>query len=405
MADDLSQLAAFLRGHQDEILEHWTALSEQDGHVPFLSRLTRKEFYDNVPAALQGLCAALELHGVGAVSEKIRDEVAKHGHHRWKQGFNLHELTRDWGTMNRVLIGVIGDFYRAHPADHQPEALAILAEFMTEAMSSSVRRFDELRRTEAASLQQDLVEMKRHFEEATRERGRILREAVHDLRGNLSAIVLTSTLVRLKERGSGPIDDLTDRIERNVRSLQELIDSLLDLSRLESGADRLQAEEADVAAVLGEVAEWCRPQAEHKGLELRLDGPPELAVQTDPIKLKRIVQNLMVNALNYTSKGYIALRWRRESERWLMMLEDTGSGIQDQQGTEIATQLNSPEQTESHPDPQSADSGSAGFVGEGIGLTIVKRLCEILDAGICLESQPGRGTKVTVEFPLEYPES
>jgi signal transduction histidine kinase len=88
-----------------------------------------------------------------------------------------------------------------------------------------------------------------------------------------------------------------------------------------------------------------------------------------------------------------------------MTLEDTGSGIQDRHGTEIASQLNAPEQAESHPDPRSADSDFAGFVGEGIGLTIVKRLCEILDAGICLESQPGRGTKVMVEFPLEYPES
>jgi signal transduction histidine kinase len=78
--------------------------------------------------------------------------------------------------------------------------------------------------------------------------------------------------------------------------------------------------------------------------------------------------------------------------------------MQEQQGTEIAVQLDSPEQAESHPDPQSADSGPKGFVGEGIGLTIVKRLCEILDAGICLDSEPGRGTKVTVEFPLGYPD-
>ncbi len=104
MPGGLSELAEYLHAQEGEILERWTSLSGEDDGLPFLRRLTREEFHNNVPMALEGLCRALEEDDVEALTRQIREEVAKHGHHRWKQGFNLYELTRDWGNLNRVLI-------------------------------------------------------------------------------------------------------------------------------------------------------------------------------------------------------------------------------------------------------------------------------------------------------------
>lgn len=399
MSRTLQRLASYLEGQQQDILQRWIRRSRGDRASPLISRLTRTEFENNVPQALAGLTLALRQETVQAASSVIREEVAKHGHHRWKQGFNLQELTRDWGALNGVLIEVMQEFFDAQPraGNGQPaEALRVLAEFMTEAMSASVRRFDELRRAEAAAMQRDLEVLRDEFERTTRERGQLLREAVHDLRGGLSRIAMTSALVRLKQDDSESVEGLTERLERSVASVKEMINGLLDLARLESGAEAPAPEPVALGALLQKIAEEHQPMAQQKGLALRTRGPAGARVETDPQKLERIVQNLLVNALSYTAVGHVEMAWRLEDQRWLLTVRDTGSGMQDRRGSALAEQLDAPERAHAPP------GESEGFVGEGIGLTIVKRLCDMLDAGISLESSRGEGTRVTVTFPLDY---
>jgi len=132
VTDILDRLARHLVDNHEAIIERWMALCESDEELSHISsRLTRTEFRDNIPPALEGLCRILAGDAVER-SPAIQAEVARHGHHRWRQGFSLRELIRDWGHLNRVVVAVFEGFCRAQcPDDAQvldicelePEAL------------------------------------------------------------------------------------------------------------------------------------------------------------------------------------------------------------------------------------------------------------------------------------------
>ncbi|ADJ28708.1 sensor histidine kinase [Nitrosococcus watsonii] len=403
----LSELSSYLSNHQQTIFKRWMEACKEDDALGAAAKLTYTEFRNNIPAALEGLCRILK-HGNRRVSsETVRCEVAKHGHHRWKQGFSLKELIRDWGHLNQVLITTIETFFQIHHPHatvHRIKALERMGDFMIEAASHSVQRFDNLRQAEAAALTQDLEFARAQFEQLTQARGKLLREAAHDIRGGLSAIEGASAILNITKNPHESFTHILEILNAGINSVKEMLDSLLELSRLESGADEVELLSVNIADVLQQLAAEYRAVALKKDLRLSTDGPTEMWVRTDPEKARRIAQNLLINALKHTSSGEVHMCWRLESKRWLMGVSDTGPGMQAVLGSPVAQELN-------HPDSAlgvSADHASSSInpnhshTGEGIGLTIVKRLCDLLDAGISLESEVGQGTKFTVEFPRHY---
>ena len=177
--------------------------------------------------------------------------------------------------------------------------------------------------------------------------------------------------------------------------MKTMLDSLLDLSRLESGQDDAKLEHINIAPVLESIASEYRAIATKKHLRLEIDGDTSLIVQTDPEKIRRVVQNILINALEYTDEGSVSLRWGRDDaeERWFIIIADTGPGIESTGPTALAHELRT---------PRPLDKPGTCFSGEGIGLTIVKRLCEALGASMVVESSAESGTQFTLHFPLEY---
>ncbi|WP_460639892.1 sensor histidine kinase [Larkinella harenae] len=174
----------------------------------------------------------------------------------------------------------------------------------------------------------------------------------------------------------------------------------------------------NAAQLLRELVDSAQSLARERGLLLQADGPDSLQVQTDRVKLYRIAQNLVVNALRYTPSGMVSVSWSAENEwRWILSVQDSGPGLPDgllevfhQQlkPTVEPTSVLSPEEgqpTAVHPDsnptipvtpattaetpgPPSRDQTA----GDGLGLMIVKRLCELIGATLEIESVPERGT-------------
>jgi signal transduction histidine kinase len=155
-----------------------------------------------------------------------------------------------------------------------------------------------------------------------------------------------------------------------------------------------------------------------------MDGPSTLPVEGDKAKILRILQNLLLNAVKYTERGGISVSWgldtTRDTDRWTFSVQDTGPGIDDARAATIAKQLqnatNVSDDAREASSDRRRDMGAAVTVasapdarpkrpqphGEGVGLSIVKRLCELLNATIELDSEPGRGTTVRVLFPRDY---
>jgi signal transduction histidine kinase len=155
---------------------------------------------------------------------------------------------------------------------------------------------------------------------------------------------------------------------------------------------------------------------------LRAEGAPSLLVEGDPGKVRRIAQNLILNALKYTYEGGVTVSWGDSDEsdpkRWMLRVQDTGPGFHVGPGAPLAAALeeateesrqvdaSSPEKATRpsasgrRPDPRPVNQER----GEGVGLTIVKRLCELLDATFAIASEPNQGTTVSVYFPRRYSE-
>ncbi|MGH8238873.1 MAG: sensor histidine kinase, partial [Steroidobacteraceae bacterium] len=165
-----------------------------------------------------------------------------------------------------------------------------------------------------------------------------------------------------------------------------------------------------------------------RNLFLKCEGPAELLVQGDSTKVHRILQNLVLNALKVTQSGGIRVTWEAgetsaDANQWALCVQDTGPGFKSatpirkalKEATEAAQDIeqqadgDGPASLSADPAPtlasESASRGQRLPPGEGIGLSIVKRLCELLDASIELQSESGQGTTFRVIFPRRYSEA
>ena len=177
--------------------------------------------------------------------------------------------------------------------------------------------------------------------------------------------------------------------------------------------------EFNAADLLTELSESVIPMAVGKGLLIKYNGPETLKIEGDSIKIRRVAHNLIVNAIRYTEVGEVTIQWgfeekpnkNKKSQKggtWYFTVGDTGSGIPQEKVTEV-TLFNSDE--ENKPEVvvnNNNNNGNNELIplvansGEGIGLYIVKRLCELLSAKMEVVSRPGEGTLFKISIPSKY---
>jgi two-component system CheB/CheR fusion protein len=196
-----------------------------------------------------------------------------------------------------------------------------------------------------------------------------------------------------------------EMIQRNLRQVTYMMNQLLDYSRLEAGQERLEISVFDVSDMLNELCESLVPMSRDRGLWIKKDGPDQLVIEGDLVKIRRIAQNLLLNSLKYTREGGVQVKWGKAEidqnvgvdavSQWFIAIEDTGTGM----SMSLLSKL-----TESSDEvKQVMGQSSASTTGEGIGLFIVKRLCELLGAKLIIESTEGKGTMFYILLPEKYP--
>jgi signal transduction histidine kinase len=175
------------------------------------------------------------------------------------------------------------------------------------------------------------------------------------------------------------VHELAPKIVESTRAVNQLFDSLFDLARLDSGKIRLNIEPVNLAKLLHDLELQYRPQCEAKGLQLRVHVRPGTAV-SDPILLRRVVGNLISNAVKYTRQGGILVASRATREGLRIEVWDTGVGIAPVHQREIFREF------------YKVPSHAGTEDGFGLGLYIVARLTNILGHPLSLASRPGKGT-------------
>ena len=229
-----------------------------------------------------------------------------------------------------------------------------------------------------------------------RQRGELLRMSSHDLRNYIGVMAFSVSLLAEDQSGIGQGHLLT-LLQRNVQQATHLLTDLLDYARLEAGQEVRRLALFDVAPLLLEQLLSVHPLGEQQGLRLAHQGPGELVVMGDAFQVGRIVQNLLLNALQHTPTGSVRLVWGEASlDRWWFSVDDTGPGLPSQQLAKLAT----PEDT--NEDFLSTEGEGSSSSGEGIGLRIVRQLVELLAGQLRVESQPGQGTRFVIYLPRHY---
>ncbi|MGE7137674.1 hybrid sensor histidine kinase/response regulator [Luteibacter sp. NPDC031894] len=228
---------------------------------------------------------------------------------------------------------------------------------------------------------------RREAEAANASKTRFLAAASHDLLQPLNAARLFTSALRQHPGLDGEVAKLAERIDASFRAAEDLLDALLDVSRLDAGSYRPEVAPFALEDLFDSLRQQFAVVAEQRGLTLRV-VPSSLAVRSDAQLLRRIVANFLSNALRYTRSGGVLLGVRRSGDTVRIEVWDSGPGIAHEQQARIFGEF----QRLERPSPW-------GEKGLGLGLSICDRLAGILGHPLGLRSRVGQGSCFSITVP------
>jgi len=227
------------------------------------------------------------------------------------------------------------------------------------------------------------AEAKRAAEQANATKTRFVAAASHDLLQPLNAARLFASALTDETDGAS-VREIATRIEGSLRAAEEVLDDMLDIARLESGAMRTELAVFALDDVLADLERQFSSVAAKRGLDLRIRHT-ESHVRTDRVLLRRVLQNLVSNALRYTQRGGVLVACRPRGARLEVQVWDTGPGIAEQHRAVIFSEF------------RGLDRASPwGEKGLGLGLSICDRIARLLELDLGLRSRVGRGSVFSV---------
>ena len=263
-------------------------------------------------------------------------------------------------------------------------------EALARANENLERRVRE-RTAELTKVNRELAKAKAKADDANLGKTRFLAAASHDILQPLNAARLyTTSLVERKRRGED--GRLIRNVDASLEAVEEILGTLLDISRLDTGAMKPEISVFPVAELLMQLKLEFEPMAKDKGLEFKVH-PSSLSVSSDRRLLRRVLQNLISNAIKYTEHGRVVLGCRRRANNQLeVQICDTGPGIPKEKHKLIFKEF------------QRLATNSDGTHGLGLGLSIVERIGRILHHKVQLDSATSSGSVFSVMLPVAEPQ-
>jgi signal transduction histidine kinase/ActR/RegA family two-component response regulator len=301
-------------------------------------------------------------------------------------------------VLSRGLVSAMRDLLGAAERIGQGDLTVRLAIDRNDEVGEVARAVNEMAQrleTNASALHEqhvDLIDAKDRAEEASRAKTDFLANVSHEIRTPMTAVLGYTDLLLT---GAG---DATERevwaaaVRRNGAQLLDLIDGILDVSRLEGDRLEIQRRTCGLRDLVEPVAATARAEAHEKGLAFHSeigDGCPE-AIDSDPVRLRQILSNLLRNAVKFTSSGSVSMRVSRASDtstKLVFEVTDSGVGIPATDFERIFA-----------PFGQVDASHTRRFGGAGLGLAISRRLAKLLGGTLAVSSEPGRGSTFRLEI-------
>jgi PAS domain S-box-containing protein len=246
--------------------------------------------------------------------------------------------------------------------------------------------------TEQRQARKELDEAYRQAEESSRLKEEFLATISHELRTPLSAILGWARMLRLGQLSKENAAKALDTIERNARAQAQLIDDLLDVSRIVTGKLRMDVRPSDPNSFIDAAVEAVRPAAEAKGVRVqKVIDTGLISIPGDPVRLQQVIWNLLSNAIKFTPRGgRVQIRSERVNSHLEIVVSDTGQGISPDFLPHVFDRFR-----------QADQKASRQHGGMGLGLAIVRHLVELHGGNVSATSEgEGQGATFTVRLPI-----
>jgi signal transduction histidine kinase/CheY-like chemotaxis protein/HAMP domain-containing protein len=258
----------------------------------------------------------------------------------------------------------------------------------------------ESQQAELSSQSAELIEQNAELEiqkiqlgEASKLKTNFLSNMSHELRTPLNSVIALSGVLNRRLSKQIPEEEYSyiEIIERNGKHLLNLINDILDISRIEAGSEEVEITKFNTNNLIAELVTMIRPQVQEKNIKLLHEGSSELFITSDANKCRHILQNLISNAIKFTEKGKVEVTTIIRKKNLLITITDTGVGIAEDHIPHIFDEFR-----------QADGSTSRRFGGTGLGLAIAKKYANFLGGTINVKSILGKGSEFALSLPLEY---
>jgi len=242
-------------------------------------------------------------------------------------------------------------------------------------------------------MEAELLIAKNKAEESDRLKSAFLANMSHEIRTPLNSIIGFSELLADSHFEIEQKEEFIGHIISNGNNLLNIISDIMDISKMESGMVSIRSREVQINQIVTEIRNQFIGRFEEKGIDFQLECENELEqilVLADPERLNQIFNNLISNALKFTTVGFVLLGYRREGRMLRIQVKDSGIGIPAEFHTRIFDRFS-----------QVETSNSRRYGGNGLGLAITKNLIELMGGKIWLESEPGAGSNFYFTLPLK----
>ncbi|MBL8199699.1 MAG: PAS domain S-box protein [Chromatiales bacterium] len=318
---------------------------------------------------------------IGQTIEQLVPEKSRGIHERYREGFSAAPATREMGA-RLVALSACRQDGTEFPAEIR---LAPIQEHDGEQGSvgyvlAAVRDVTDRRR-----ITDELRAARAEADSANQSKSRFLATASHDLRQPLQTLQLLNAALARRLTGEGELD-LIHRQQGALDSMADLLNALLDVTKLEAGNIRPSLDVVPLVDVFADLRQQFEALAADRGLALTIP-PTDLCLRTDRILFRQVLQNLLNNALQYTREGGVTVSFQQDAAGLAIRVADTGVGIP------------APELDRVFDEYYRVDTKGPRPRGFGLGLTIVRQISRLLGYTVKVESELGRGTTFALHVP------